>query len=108
AARVEGRKRVGCRPLRACQTASPAARGGTGRGGPRETPPAEARLFARAERLPVPLRLGELLLVVALQVLGFGHVALVDGAVVVAEGLAQRERRGAGQGAAGDRADEGD
>ena len=50
--------------------------------------------------LPHLLRLAQLFLVVAFQVLGLRHVALVDAAVIVAERLAQGERGRIGQGGA--------
>src|SRR6266849_468665 len=57
---------------------------------------------------PVLLRQRQLLLIIALQICRLRHLTLVDGAVVVAERLAQGERRGARQGTVGHGADERD
>ena len=72
-----------------------------------ETNERVAELAAALGR-PGALGQGQLLLIVAAQVLRFGHMARMDGAVVETAGFAESERRSAGQHAAGDRSDKGD
>src|SRR5205823_2899089 len=67
-----------------------------------------SRLGLLLARPQVFLGQDQLLVIVAAQVVRPWHVALMDDAVIEAERLAQRERRGPGEGAAGDRADVGD
>src|SRR5437016_6305313 len=65
------------------------------------------RMRVASGEAPSLLRQGELFLVIAFQIFRAGHVALVDRTVIVTKRLAQGECGRAGQGAAGDRADEG-
>src|SRR5215813_6216343 len=58
--------------------------------------------------LPKLLGQHQLFFVVALQLFGLGRVPLVDSAEVIARGFAEGEGGGAGEGAAGDRAEKWD